>query len=93
MALRQFASEHIEAFGIEPNVRKQQSAKKRGLNVRFIDLRTHESQYDVISLLYVYSHLPDGSVRNFVFVSVSLSEGGHHGTQTQRTYDCRRAAG
>ena len=50
---------NIDALGIEPNVLKQKSARKRGLNVQFLDLATHETKYDVVSLLNVFSHLPD----------------------------------
>jgi SAM-dependent methyltransferase len=45
--------------GTEPNERKRRSAAERGLHVDFHDLATHARTYDVISLLNVYSHLPD----------------------------------
>jgi SAM-dependent methyltransferase len=48
-----------QAKGIEPNVHKQEVAKGRGLNVGFYDLETTGEKYDCISILNVYSHLPD----------------------------------
>jgi len=45
--------------GSEPNVIKQESAKNRGLDVDFINLKRHNTKYDVISMLNVYSHLPN----------------------------------
>jgi 2-polyprenyl-3-methyl-5-hydroxy-6-metoxy-1,4-benzoquinol methylase len=49
----------ISIKGSEPNIHKQESARKRGLDVSYFDIFTHESKYDVISLLNVYSHLPN----------------------------------
>lgn len=51
----------IELFGTEPNERKQASARSRGFDVRFFDLADHDRTYDVVSLMNVYSHLPDPS--------------------------------
>lgn len=48
--------------GTEPNVHKQKAAQGRGLNVSYFDIFTHEEKYDIISLLNVYSHLPDPGV-------------------------------
>jgi SAM-dependent methyltransferase len=45
--------------GVEPNEQKQAMARARGLTVSFFDLNTHEERYDVISMLNVFSHLPD----------------------------------
>jgi len=58
-ALKEFTKGKIVARGIEPNGYKQQSARSRQLDVSYFDLDKHESKYDVISLLNVYSHLPD----------------------------------
>lgn len=58
-ALQEYSSGSICATGSEPNVHKQESARERGLNVGYFDLESHEEKYDVISLLNVYSHLPD----------------------------------
>lgn len=45
--------------GVEPNERKQTMARSRGLDVSYFDLKNHQEKYDVISLLNVFSHLPD----------------------------------
>lgn len=49
----------VDISGSEPNLTKQASGKKRGLKVDYFDLETHPVQYDMVSLLNVYSHLPD----------------------------------
>jgi len=49
----------IAVRGMEPNVHKVESARKRGLNVSSFAIVTHEEKYDVVSMLDVYSHLPD----------------------------------
>ena len=49
----------IEAVGSEPNVKKRESAAQRGLDVRHLDLDAHTDRYDYVSLLNVYSHIPD----------------------------------
>lgn len=59
VALRQYSNGKISAKGTEPNIRKQKSARKRGLDVGFFDLESHGGKYDVISFLNVYSHLPN----------------------------------
>jgi SAM-dependent methyltransferase len=59
VALRKFSNGQVVAKGTEPNVLKLASARRRGLDVSYIDLERHSEQYDVISLLNVYSHLPD----------------------------------
>ncbi|SNB46622.1 class I SAM-dependent methyltransferase [Geobacter sp. DSM 9736] len=58
-ALQHYATGTIIVTGSEPNVQKQQSARKRGLDVSYFDIETHTGTYDVISLLNVYSHLPN----------------------------------
>jgi len=58
-AVRDFTDGRISVRGSEPNEKKQASAAKRDLDIRLIDLDTHEKKYDVVSLLNVYSHLPD----------------------------------
>lgn len=58
-ALQEYSSGAICASGSEPNVHKQESARERGLNVGYFDLESHDEKYDVISLLNVYSHLPN----------------------------------
>lgn len=59
MVLKSIAGESVSAVGSEPNVHKQKSARSRGLDVTFIPLEGHGKQYDCISLLNVYSHVPD----------------------------------
>lgn len=58
-ALQNFSQNNVLAKGIEPNVNKQKTARERGLDVSYFDLNTHNTQYDFISLLNVYSHLPN----------------------------------
>lgn len=59
VAVQKYSSGKIRVTGTEPNIHKQASARKRGLNVDYFDLESHTNTYDVISLLNVYSHLPD----------------------------------
>lgn len=57
IAVNKYSSDRINIKGTEPCERKQESARKRGLNVNFFDIDTHRDKYDIISLLNVYSHL------------------------------------
>ena len=59
VALQKYSNKIIYARGTEPNRFKQESACKRGLDVSCFDIELHEEAYDVVSLLNVYSHLPD----------------------------------
>ncbi len=59
LALREFSKGNVLASGLEPNVNKQKSAQDKGLNVSWFDLDNHKEKYDFISLLNVYSHLPN----------------------------------
>jgi SAM-dependent methyltransferase len=59
VALQQFSNRHVTARGLEPNRDKQKSAINRGLEVSYFDLHNHMERYDVVSLLNVYSHLPN----------------------------------
>lgn len=59
MAVGQYTSGQVKVCGIDPNVHKQASARERGLDVGYFDIQSHDKKYDVISLLNVYSHLPD----------------------------------
>lgn len=52
----------ISIKGTEPNVHKQKSAQSRKLNVSYFDIFAPNSNYDVISLLNVFSHLPNPRV-------------------------------
>ncbi len=56
-ALTKLYGDTLEVFGSEPNVKKRAGATAKGLNVSFIDLETHDTQYDYMSLMNVFSHL------------------------------------
>lgn len=58
-AVQQYSQGKVNVRGTEPNIYKQKSAQERSLNVGYFDIESHEDKYDVISLLNVYSHLPD----------------------------------
>ena len=58
-ALNVYSKGNIIAKGSEPNAIKIKSALARNLDVSFIDMDTHKEKYDFISLLNVYSHIPD----------------------------------
>lgn len=58
-ALTIFGKEQLYVKGSEPNQYKINSCLQRGLDVSFVDLQQQTTQYDFISLLNVYSHLPD----------------------------------
>jgi SAM-dependent methyltransferase len=58
-ALQSVFGDGLRARGLEPNVAKIETAGRRGLNVSDFDLRTHNEKYDIVSVLNVYSHLPD----------------------------------
>jgi len=45
--------------GCEPSAPKLQSARDRGLDVSFFRLADHADRYDYVSMLNVYSHLPN----------------------------------
>ncbi|SRR6266852_4186486 len=57
MALDRFSQGHVVAKGLEPNLHKVKAASGRGLDVSYFDLSAHNQQYDVVSILNVYSHL------------------------------------
>lgn len=59
LALKSIAGASVTAVGSEPNEHKRGSARSRGLDVSFIPLESHDRRYDCISLLNVYSHIPD----------------------------------
>lgn len=59
VAVQKYGSAEIIVKGTEPNVHKQESALERGLNVSYFDIESHDEKYDIISMLNVYSHLPD----------------------------------
>lgn len=49
----------VEVRGCEPNVAKIRSARSRALDVSWFDPADHAGEYHVVSLLKVFSHLPD----------------------------------
>lgn len=59
MALERFSDGKVVTKGIEPNIYKRKSAQKKGLDVIYSDIAECQETYDVISLLNVYSHLPN----------------------------------
>jgi 2-polyprenyl-3-methyl-5-hydroxy-6-metoxy-1,4-benzoquinol methylase len=59
VTLRELCGDNVEAVGIEPNRQKVTAARLRGLNVDYFDLASHDKRYDTISLLNVYSHVPN----------------------------------
>jgi len=58
-AVQRFSEGRVNIQGSEPNVFKQESARKRGLDVGYFELESHKKKYDIVSLLDVYSHIPD----------------------------------
>ncbi len=58
-AVQEYSKGRIKVKGTEPNIKKQQSARNRGFDVGYIELESHRMKYDIVSLLNVYSHLPD----------------------------------
>ena len=59
IAVKKYGSGLIALTGSDPNIHKQKSARKRGLEVSYFEIESHEKKYDVISMLNVFSHLPD----------------------------------
>lgn len=58
-SLREASSGRLRLRGCEPNPAKRETAKRMNLDVSFFDLESHEDKYDYVSLLNVYSHLPN----------------------------------
>jgi SAM-dependent methyltransferase/ribosomal protein S27E len=58
-ALNIFSGGKIRAKGCEPNIEKVKSAKLMGLDVDSLDCDNHQTEYNFVSLLNVYSHLPN----------------------------------
>lgn len=59
IAVKKFHGNNITVIGTEPNVYKMKWAKEKGLDVDYFDIEDHLKNYSVISLLNVYSHLPN----------------------------------
>jgi len=58
-SLKSFSHKHLYLKGSEPNVYKRRSCQERELDVDFVDIDKYDMKYDFISLLNVYSHLPN----------------------------------
>jgi 2-polyprenyl-3-methyl-5-hydroxy-6-metoxy-1,4-benzoquinol methylase len=87
--LNQHVSNDSALRGSEPNLTKQQSAQGRGLDVKFYDLEEMTETYSHISLLNVFSHLPDPIA--FLKVAVErLRDGGEILLQTGNGGDVNR---
>jgi SAM-dependent methyltransferase len=61
-ALGQASGGTLRARGLEPNETKSASARERGLAVTFVELSELGERFHFISLLNVFSHLPDPPV-------------------------------
>ncbi|MBI5686984.1 MAG: class I SAM-dependent methyltransferase [Verrucomicrobia bacterium] len=61
--------------GSEPSEVKSASARQRGLKVSFLDLETVRERFDYVSLLNVYSHLPN-PIETLAGVRKLLNAGG-----------------
>jgi SAM-dependent methyltransferase len=59
VTVRELCGDNVVTLGIEPNHQKITAARLRGLNVDYFDLASHDKRYDTISLLNVYSHVPN----------------------------------
>ena len=59
LTLRRFSRGKVLVKGLEPNVKKQEYGAQHGLDITFFDFNTHHERYDCISMLNVYSHLPN----------------------------------
>jgi 2-polyprenyl-3-methyl-5-hydroxy-6-metoxy-1,4-benzoquinol methylase len=58
-AVRELGYEHVDAEGVEPCGPKVEQARRRGLPVSSRKLAELEGPYTHVSLIDVYSHLPD----------------------------------
>jgi SAM-dependent methyltransferase len=58
-ALKLESAGRLSSFGSEPNERKAAVARNRGLDVTFRDVSTEARGYAFVSLLNVFSHLPE----------------------------------
>lgn len=91
LALKQYSEGKIEVVGVEPNVKKQAVAREKGIDVRFFDLDGHDGQYDVISALNVFSHLPQ-PIDSFRSWSRLLKPDGEFFLETGDTAGLERSA-
>lgn len=58
-ALRIYSKNRLKIKGTETNQVKIETARAHNLEVAFFDLDTHNDKYNFISMLNVYSHLPN----------------------------------
>lgn len=58
-ALAEESEGRLTLVGSEPNERKAAAARARGLDVKFRALPSEERRYSYVSLLNVFSHVPD----------------------------------
>ena len=58
-AVSGFEGEKGDVVGLEPCLPKEQNARARGLDVRSSSLDSIDGPYDVVSMINVFSHLPD----------------------------------
>ena len=89
LALKAFSKNRTDLKGIEPNVHKAAVARKKGLDVSYCDLAEHTDRYDYLSLLNVYSHLPDPP-RAIAAWKELLRPGGHLVLETGDTANLPR---
>ena len=83
-ALRIYTNDRIDAKGSDPNEAKARFAQTKSLNVSYIDLDTHFEKYNYISLLNVFSHIPD-PVKFFADLKKNLAPNGEVFLQTGHT--------
>lgn len=57
--LNTYSNSRLDIIGLEPNLKKVMSCKQRNLNVDYFDIYNTDEKFDFISLLNVYSHLPN----------------------------------
>jgi SAM-dependent methyltransferase len=85
-ALESAGNGHVRGTGLEPNSNKRDEARERRLDVDNFDLKSHDRRYDVISILNVYSHLPNPP-EFFLRCKELLKPGGEILIQTGDTSD------
>lgn len=74
-AIGAMVADPARVCGLEPCVPKQESARRRGLDVRNCSIDAIGATFDVVSMVNVFSHLPDP--RNFLdSVARLVSPGG-----------------
>ncbi|MCX6181314.1 MAG: class I SAM-dependent methyltransferase [Bacteroidetes bacterium] len=80
-AIGKFVAKDSTLVGSEPSEVKKASAIKRGLNVDFYDISNLKPEYDIISVLNVFSHLPNPP-KFFETLKKGLKPGGEFLIQT-----------